>query len=81
MDWPVIAMIAQLSLGGGLVVGGLRYGINYWLSSRDPAFKMEFEKRLGRPVRQVGRNIAIAVLLVLVGAVLLLTARSIAEML
>ena len=81
MTWQMLVVVAQIALGGAMVVSGFRVAAAYWLAGRDAAQKAALERREGRPLVHRERTVALAVLAILSGVVLLATAEKTAEML
>jgi hypothetical protein len=81
MSWQMLVLVAQLGMGGGLVLGGLRRAAHYWLAYRNKDHAEYIAKRLGEPpVASMGPAMK-GILMALVGAVMLLTVDMTAEML
>ena len=81
MTWQMLVVVAQIGLGGAMVVSGFRVAAAYWLARRDAAQKAALERREGRPLVHRERTVALAVLAIFTGVVLLATAETTAEML
>jgi len=81
MSWQMLVLVAQLGVGGGLVLGGLRRAAHYWLAYRNKDHAEYIAKRLGEPkVTSMGPAMK-GILMALVGAMMLMTVDMTADML
>jgi hypothetical protein len=81
MSWQILVIAAQIGIGGGLVLGGLRRAAHYWLAHRDKNHAEYLAKKLGEPKATSLRPAGIGVLMALAGALLLATTDMTVEML
>ena len=49
MPWQMLVIVAQLGVGGGLVLGGLRRAVHYWLAYHNKDHAERLAKRTGQP--------------------------------
>lgn len=71
MKWQGIVLVAQLVLGGGLVVYGARMAAHYYLASIDKSERLA--RATGEPPQRSLRPVAIEIALMLVGGLMLAT--------
>lgn len=73
MSWQMLLIVAQLGVGGGFVIGGLRLAAVHWLANRNRTYSDQLDRRFGRPLPRGSRPVLLGLLLLLVGAAMLAT--------
>lgn len=81
MAWQMYVLVAQLVLGGGLVVFGARMAAHYWLAYTNKDHAERLAKALGKPAPHSLRPVVAGIALMLIGGLLLATTDMTAGML
>ena len=79
MPWQMLVIVAQLGVGGGLVLAGLRLALMHWLGRRDEAYSDYLAKRLGKRPSRGLRPVLLGILLMLAGVAMMATVDMTAE--
>lgn len=75
----MLVIVALLGVGGGLVLGGLRRAVHYWLAHHNKDHAVRLAKRTGQPAGNSLRPAFIRLAMLVVGVVMMATIDTTAE--
>ena len=71
MAWQMLVIVAQLGVGAGLVMGGLRKALHYFVARSHQGHAERLARATGRPVGASPRPILIGLAMAIVGVAML----------